>query len=459
MHPTVTPPSRIAQSTALCHRPSPRVPSQNSAGRFPKTRPSRAPPVCPQSCAMARLRPCTWAALLLFAQFCVAALAKKGDFIVPGLVTTKPGWERVLIQTDGSAELVERYFLQWEKNVSASAVEYFQISSHADCLNVSRNMENVLATKTSHGTNLTSTLTFDNMVGVVNYTLGVRYKMTKKVIYSKTVQYTIVGMVLYHKNEDGSKTVLNCEGCRGFKISYQDALNKVVKKSNKIYCFIQYPDGTSTDSLPKHAKKIPNGGTLLSSAPVVRHQFHHSSSSCDTDAIGSYSQSTGIILPKGCGFGFYWDTNGELCFGFNFESYRSGRARLHFAWSGLTYSTGDLAEEIYECNMDVDISGIPPVAVTKVEPTNHLFRYEGGETLKCTFFNADIHSVTKYRYEIGEGKFCSMVPGSLEPMNTTEYTQTAVFVVEPGRGGPHKTTLQYAESNASTSTTQRLRTR
>lgn len=396
---------------------------------------------------MARVRPCSFAALLLFAQFCVAALAKKGSGVPVGFVTTRPGTHRTVLQTDGSAEIVERLFLHYDPKYSPKDFEYFQLSSSPDTLNVARGTENVLATETSHGTNVTCTLSFDNMVGVTKYTIGVRSKLTKQVVYSKDIEYTVVGMVLYQKGKDGSRTVLNTEGSRGLQISYQDAMEKEVKPENCIHCFIQYADGTSSNDFPKGAKKIVKGSSLMASAPVNHHQFQHSTSKCDFASIGTYSPSTGIKLANGCGFGFYWNPEGELCFGINFLPYRRGKARLHWAWQGLAWTSGDLAEEVYESNMDVDITGKPPVAVTHVDPIDRPFRHEGGEIINCTFINGDIHDIANMRFQIGDDTHCAMVPGSLNTMNGTEFSQSCLFVAKPGRGGPLDGVMQYSEKN------------
>lgn len=357
------------------------------------------------------------------------------------------GNSRVLLQSDGSAELVERFRMSLPSGMSVNDVEFFQTSTNPACLNVSKG-DNLITSITGAGVNVTVTLTFDNLPGVTKYTIGVHKKGSTETMYKVSTTFTIVGMALYTRKPDGSIYVVSGGFTPGFKIPFTRTINPQIESSDIVNVFIQYPDGTSSDTLPLSAYRVKLGDTLKTSVPKLHQQFTHNTATCDIGLIGSYSPSTGISLPPGCGYGFYRDTadsTGKLLFGFKWNPYRAGMLRLHFEWPGLSASSVNLAEEVFEINLNVHVSGQPPIVVTSVTPSNDLFRMEGGQAFTLKFFNYENRNVSMMRMQIEPGTFATMVPGSLTS-TIADSSQTATFVVEPGTGGPYRAVLQYLET-------------
>lgn len=392
-----------------------------------------------------------WSGVVVCAQLLLLAQSASANQITPGFRSSQPGNERVLLQSYGTADAVERFDLYLEDGVSPTDIEYMQSSSETDVL-VLWGTDNILASLGPKTVNFTTTLSFDGMVGSTEYTLAVRRKGSKTILHSISIKYTIVGMSFYLKAPGESKKVISGDGSNPFTISYQDAMKKELTGDTKVYVFIQYADGKTSASLPMNASSLEYGATLVSSVVAARAQFNHSASLCDISAIGSYSPSNGLSLPDGCGFGFYRDEKNELCFGYNFVPYRSGRSRLYFSWSGLTATYEELAEETFESTFICNISGTPPVVVVDFEPKDYRFRYEGGESANVTFFNGDILNATDYKLIVGDSYTCDLVEGSLRESGPPLYIQFAEFVVAPGSGQALNITLEYKSGGRSNST-------
>ena len=364
------------------------------------------------------------------------------------------GDTRVLLQADGSTELVERFHLQLPHGVKPSDVEYFQTSSNLNCLDVTQD-RNIIPTRTGHFLNITSTLTFDKLPGVAKYTIGVQKRGSNVVLYEISITYTVVGFALYKKRPSGGVDVVSGDSNIGYQVPFHKAAKKQIDPEDRIYVFIQYPDGTTSDHLPQSTQRLPLGSTLVSKIESSLGQFNHDPQRCDIDVIGTYSSTNGILLPAGCGFGFYRDAPGNLLFGFKWNPYRVGALRLHFSWPGLTAVNTDLAEESFETSLKAEVTGSPPIVVTKVEPTDTLFRTEGGQPVRVTFINGAQKPIADMRIQIAPGTFAKLVLGTMSPIQEPERTQTAVFVVEPGTGGPYDAVVQYTEPFPSgTRTTQ-----
>lgn len=392
-------------------------------------------------------RPCGRATYLFFSLLILAVT--DAQLVGPG-----SGAARTLLQADGSAELVERYQLTLPSGVSVSDIEFFQKSSNSDCLNVSTN-DNILTSRVGSDVNVTATLTFDSLPGITKYKLGVRKRGEQVPLYESSTTFTVVGMALYTRQSDGTPFMVSGDSTIGYKIPYTRSSTPPVDPEDVIHAHIQFPDGTSTDSLPESATRVPLGDSLKGTVEVLEKQFEHNPSLCDLDAIGTYSPTTGVQLPPGCGFGFYRDPatpDAKLLFGFKWNPYRSGSLRIRFDWPGLSAPSVELQEESFETNLNVEVIGSPPIVVSSAPPPSDVFRTEGGQSFNVTLFNADERNLTHLRFQISPGTFATFVPGSLSPIKLPERTQTATFVVQPGTGGPYDAVLQFREVPVSVNT-------
>ena len=360
------------------------------------------------------------------------------------LTTIAQGDSRTLLQADGSSELVERFRLQLPNGIHPTDIEYYQKSTNVNCLDVTQD-RNIIPTRTGNFLNVTSTLTFDKLPGVTTYTIGVRKRGTDTPLYETSITYTVVGFSLYKKRPSGGIEVISGDSNIGYQVPFDKTSKKQIDPEDKIYVFIQYPDGTNSNNLPQSTQRVPLANTFISKIESSQNQLNHDPQRCNIDRIGTYSSSDGILLPTGCGFGFYRDAPGHLLFGFKWIPYRVGPLRLHFTWPGLTAINTDLSEESFESNLKAEVTGTPPIVVTKVEPIETLFRTEGGQPVQITFVNGAQKQMSDLRIQIQPGTFARLVPGTVSPVKEPERTQTAVCVVEPGTGGPYEAVVQYQE--------------
>lgn len=336
----------------------------------------------------------------------------------------------VLLQEDGSVDYVKTLLLELPSGVALDDITFFQVSSNEQVLNIADN-GNLLKANSDRIVNVTCTLSFDEMVGKTTYTLSAKRKSSGEIFSSVSIPFTITGMTFF--TEVNGKLTIVSGATRKYEIPYQDALPGVVSEARQIRVVVQYPDGSSSSNSIIHALK--SAETLRAKLFGLTGQFRHDDAQCKTWNPVALGSSKKLVLPSGCGYGFYTDFSGHLCFGILFEPYRAGNFRFEFTWPGLTSSTSKMSTELFETSLDVFVSGTPPVAVGGILPSHGLFRPEGGEFLTCTIINADRYNISYFFVEVTNvtGAF-EMIPGSFKEYGFPFFNAEVSFVTEPGSG-------------------------
>jgi len=377
---------------------------------------------------------------LLFGAFLALCIVSTAN---AQLTPIAQGNSRLLLQADGSTELIERFRLDLPAGLNPNDIEFVQSSSNGDTLQVNTD-RNIIPTRTGNGVNVTCTLDFDKLPGVSTYTLAVKRRgPNQPTLFESSITYTVVGFALYKKNPDGSKTILSGTSNPGYTIPFENAAQPLVQPEDRIYAYIQFPDGTTSENLPQSTQRLPLGPTLTATLQTIARQVNHDPEKCSFDTIGTYSSTDGIILPPNCGFGFYRDAPGNLLFGFKWIPFRTGPLRLRFSWPGLTAVNTDLADETFETNFNAAVTGVSPIVVTKIDPKDTPFRTEGGQPVVVEFFNGNERPISDMRIEIEPGTFAKLVPGSISPIQLPSRIQNATFLTEPGTGGPFNAKVQF----------------
>lgn len=358
----------------------------------------------------------------------------------------------VLLQEDGSIDAVKIFFLKLPEGILATDVVFSQASSNEDVLSVTDNSNILVSTSKAGTVNVTCTLSFDSMAGKTDYTLVALSKDSSEVLGTVTIPFIIVGMTLFTETSDGVKIVVSGDG-NGYYISYEEVLNTDLSNSKKIKVLIQYPDGSSTTDVSSGS--IPFSESMQSSVFGYSGQFNHQATVCNNDEIGNLTETEQIVLPVGCGYGFYFDSSGQLYFGVNFEPYRGGNVTIQYSWSGISSTNAQLSAEIFEFTQNLFITGDPPVAVVALYPSDKVWRPEGGEFVRCEVINADSRNISLFWLNVStvESPF-NMLHGSYSSTGAPNFTQTISFVTEIGSGTDLNWTMEYEQGNASSSGTE-----
>jgi REJ domain len=352
-----------------------------------------------------------------------------------------------LVQEDGVVDAVQSFFFALPAGVSIADCTIEQTSSNFDVLDVSDNQNMILSSGGSGQLNMTVSNAFDQFAGKTAY--GVTVKHKGNMIYSSQIDYIIVGLTMFRQSGAGEKHVVSGD-MSSYPISYQDAMASTLADVNQIRVFIQYPDGTNSDSTSSGL--FPKSNTLTVTPLKFRGQYKHDPLTCDSRKAGKLTTATGLSLPVGCGYSFYRNEQGALCFGIIFEDNRSGDFSFDFSWPDLVSGVPALAEQGFETRLGCSVTGLPPIVVTNVEPANMLFREEGGQTLTVTFFNGDLRPTNSRQFRIG-GQIVtfSEAPGSYTNLGGFGgYKQTVKFITEPGTGTNLPWTFEYLESTSAT---------
>lgn len=359
----------------------------------------------------------------------------------------------LLLQEDGSVDTVKYFFLELTDGLVAEDVVFVQNSSNLHVLNLTTNDNMLVSSSGAETLNITCTLSFDSMVGKTAYVLKAMHRITSEEITAITIPFTIVGMTFYTESIDGNVRIVSGDG-NGYYISYQDALHGQITESSQIRAIIQLPNGTSISS--PSGDYIPNFETFQSSlSSGFAGQFQHTAMECDTEQLGNLSPSKQVVLPTGCGYGFYLGISNVLCFGMDFLPYRAGNFSIQFSWSGLTALDPVLAEEIFELVLHVFVTGDPPIAVLGVSPAKKLWRPEGGEIVQLEVVNALAKNVSFFQLLVANVPIpFDMVHGSFSISGAPQYSESITFTTEHGAGSKLNWTLKYQLKNNIASSVQ-----
>eukprot|EP00737_Agarophyton_chilense_P001674 gb/GEZJ01001879.1/.p1 GENE.gb/GEZJ01001879.1/~~gb/GEZJ01001879.1/.p1 ORF type:complete len:1587 (-),score=231.10 gb/GEZJ01001879.1/:738-5498(-) len=347
----------------------------------------------------------------------------------------------VLLQENGEIDHLKIFVLEIPEGILPEEVVLEQSSSNQLVLNLTNNDNLISSFSGATAMNITCSFSFDNFVGKTEYKLVAIHSTTGDIISTVTVPYLIVGLTLYVADKSGgSFQVVSGYGNR-YSVPYEKLVDGTVSTDHKIRALIQYPDGSSTsETLPSDSLRY--GSTLETTPENVKAQVAHDGAVCSVDKLASLNQDNVLQLSQGCGYGFYIDLSGSLCFGFMFQPYRAGAFVIRFSWSGITSQYAALAEDLLELDLNVEITGKPPVAVYGIAPDHGFLRPEGGQSLRLSFFNADLYNISAYYIEVRNvSDPFSLIAGSYQQIGFPEFAQRLSFISQPGHGSSLNWTL------------------
>eukprot|EP00178_Gracilaria_changii_P011046 TRINITY_DN3177_c0_g1_i1.p1 TRINITY_DN3177_c0_g1~~TRINITY_DN3177_c0_g1_i1.p1 ORF type:complete len:1587 (-),score=181.04 TRINITY_DN3177_c0_g1_i1:851-5611(-) len=346
----------------------------------------------------------------------------------------------VLLQENGEIDHLKVFILELPEEVLPDEVILEQSSSNELVLNMTNNDNLITSFSGGSAMNITCTHSFDNFVGKTEYKLTAIRSTTREVISTVTVTYIIVGITLYVEESGGSYRMVSGDGNR-YSVPYQKVIDGSIYKDHKLLALIQYPDGLSTAG-KLLSDSIQYGNTIETTPVNVKAQFFHDASVCSIATLGSVNQDGILQLSEGCGYGFYTDLSGNLCFGLMFQPYRAGAFAIRFSWSGITSHYEPLVEELLELELNIEITGTPPVAVYGISPDHGFLRPEGGQSFRLKFFNSDLYNISSYYIEVRNVKDeFPMIGGSYEQIGFPEFAQRLSFISQPGQGSSLNWTL------------------
>lgn len=229
-------------------------------------------------------------------------------------------------------------------------------------------------------TNYTVDVAFEKDVGKVDVSIYFR-RQDRTEYASITLQYIVCGISFYYYHAETGKT----QHLKANELLISSFHELVRNPFLSFYCFIQFPDGsssetpTSTDSIPSPLTEIDvsvEGDQLISG---------HNFETCLTGHSQQLSNGT-IVLDNSCSFGFTSLKHKQpLLFNIRLLKYRTGQIKFNFRWHGFLRE--EVLNEIYETTLTVRVAGSVPVSITAMDPPGP-FRKTGGQLIECVVINS-----------------------------------------------------------------------
>lgn len=266
--------------------------------------------------------------------------------------------------------------------------------------------------------NFTAAVTFERSVGTTSLTFVMQ--RPDGTIYAQiTCRYIIVGITFYHMQ--GTKKLYLFDNHLTIP-SYTVLLrNELVL----FYAFIQFPDGSTTESLLTDLSKLPSLSSIVVSITGNDLIRDHSLSSCVTGHAKLLPNGTTALSHK-CDYGFTSFTAKQRPhFVLRLQKFRTGTVTLQFVWHDLLPSTSQ--SEFYETALSVTVSGKPTASVVAMTPPGP-FRKAGGQLLRCALINA--RTGQEYLLKLGND---SIPPAGIHELSSG-YLQLS-FITPKGEGG------------------------
>lgn len=353
----------------------------------------------------------------------------------------------LLLQDDGIVDTVQTFSFVTPTSISTEDVYFIQLTSDSEVLDLT-DATNILVSSSASGVlNITCTLTFDGMVGIVRYTLLAMSRSAQEELSRLSISFLIVGMTFYRELPTGDIEILSGEGNQ-LSISYQQAMSLSLSWQTTIKVFIQYANGTSSDVFL--GSTIPQGDSLQMTLTGLSGQIVHNTTTCELSSVGSQLLESTFQLPDGCGCGFYYGSSNMLLFGFLFQPYRVGAFTVRFLWIGLTTGYIHLSGESFELSLNVIITGDPPLAVVGIAPSTSLLRPEGGEIRTLFLVNVHLHEAVSFEIRVAEvTKPFKMIAGTFETGDISDYVDSISFLTESGSGIDLSWSLYFQTINSS----------
>lgn len=355
----------------------------------------------------------------------------------------------VLLQQQGYVDFAASYWLTFPVTLNVDNITFLQTSSDINILNISSNSNLIVSSSASSSLNVTVPLTFDSMVGTVNYTLTALYNDGSEIVDSVTLQFLIVGMTFYRELPDGEIEIVSGDDNQ-WSLSYQQAMSTTLSWQGTVHVFIQYGDGSNSTLLS--TKILPHGESLNMSILNVTGEIVHDPENCISYDIPKLPSTGSLDLCPGCGCGLYYDSIGRLSYGCEFQQFQIGSFSVEFTWPDITAGNLALSGEVYELPLHVQIFGVPPLAVISIYPST-ILRPEGGEIRTLYIINSELNNAIQFeiRVDTVEEPF-AMIPGSYQKFQTSNYTSVASFLTQPGNGTDLNWKLFYLTTTSSQNT-------
>lgn len=359
-----------------------------------------------------------------------------------------------VLQEEGYIDSIQTFSFVLPPNVSLSDIRFEQASSDDNVLNITRNnsaagANMVIGSSESGPINITTTLVFDSMAGLVRYTLVASDRRNNEKIDLISVWYRVVGMTCYLEHPSGELEIVSGEA-NEFVVSFEQIMNGALIWQTFIKVFIQYADGSTSSG--QMTSELSNSDSLKLTSKGIRGQITHDENYCDVGRIGSKSISGKPQLSLGCGCGFYYGPGNQLAFGFIFHNYRIGSFALHFSWMGINNGHQVLQSEYLELSLRVRITGTPPLVIVGIDPISMLLRKEGGEMRTIKMINVNLHDAIAFEVRVSRvSKSFKMIPKSYNSGKSPDFVDQVSVLTEPGSGVSLNWTLFFQTRNGSAS--------
>lgn len=261
--------------------------------------------------------------------------------------------------------------------------------------------------------NFTASLSFERAVGTASLTVS--FQRPDNTIYTTvSFQFTICGVSFYHVQ--GDQTTLLHDNFLSLPLHTALVENPLVV----FYCFIQFPDGSTSRRLISDFTNLP------SLASIQTDVKGDAILSTDGHVCKDPPQlkGTNVVLPESCSFGFtQFEPDSEPYFAVRLLRYRTGIITFQFLWPD--FLQGLKSGELYETSLTISISGSALTSVIAVAPSTP-FRKAGGQLLRFTVINAPTSG--SYILELGDSR--------LQPVSVNVESKPAAitFVTPEGSG-------------------------
>lgn len=279
--------------------------------------------------------------------------------------------------------------------------------------------------------NYTAVLEFDQSVGVTEIIVDIffdnprlassfasNHTVSKSSVKVFTIafQFIVCGLSFYYPRVNGTQTLLP-GGILNIP-SFQSVLTQPVID---LQVLVQLPPGIPSSAAEFSKLHVSVQGDRLLPGDA--------SSTCLHDHARLTANTSNIVLPTDCPFGFTpYLPPAPTRFGVRLQKYRTGSTTFLMVWPGFGNgaSASSLLSEVLETSLTIVIQGEAGVSVVDVFPDGP-FRQGGGDLLSCTVINARPGDVFTFRLE-------STLIKPMTVHNNSDAGLTLTFVTPPGEG-------------------------
>ncbi|KAI0567683.1 PKD/REJ-like protein [Gracilaria domingensis] len=339
--------------------------------------------------------------------------------------------QRVLLQTNGNADDLIEFIVC----PSQAQVEYVYVStsSSPDVLPIDDDHVsiNVIQSEAGACQNISVLLVFDNLVGMTTFTLTATDRESSVSECESSIRFTIAGFSFFEISPVSAETESEVAALQETRTLFSGDTNPVLsdyrdvleERLRTLQVYVQYPDGTSSSSLPTSdlVSSLETIQVLSDSDATSPVQFNPNCSSF------SHTSASELTVRCGAMFGIEDDGN-SLTYYIRYVPYKDGTTKMSFLWPSFTEDVEALSEDLYENSLSISVLGDPPPIIESVEP-KHSFWRSGGETISVTYDN--VNTSIERRLQVGAFNF-QEVPGSFRLLENSLYA--AEYTSAPGFG-------------------------